>query len=91
MIYLDHAATTPIRSEVREGMIAVLDGDFGNPSSAHGWGRRAAARLEEARERVAQAIGADRSEIYFVRGGTESDNMAIRGHAEAVPRQGGTP
>ena len=90
-IYLDHAATTPIRSEVREGMIAILDGDFGNPSSAHGWGRRAAARLEEARERVAEAIGADRSEIYFVRGGTESDNMAILGHAEAVRRQGGTP
>ncbi|MCH8810747.1 MAG: cysteine desulfurase [Gemmatimonadetes bacterium] len=90
-IYLDHAATTPIRSEVREGMIAVLDGDFGNPSSAHGWGRRAAARLEEARERVAQAIGADRSEIYFVRGGTESDNMAILGHAEAVRGRGGTP
>ena len=90
-IYLDHAATTPIRPEVREGMIAILDGDFGNPSSAHGWGRRASARLEDARERVAEAIGADRSEIYFVRGGTESDNMAILGHAEAVRRQGGTP
>ena len=90
-IYLDHAATTPIRSEVREGMIAILEGDFGNPSSAHGWGRRAAAHLEEARERVAEAIGADRSEIYFVRGGTESDNMAILGHAEALRRQGGTP
>ena len=90
-IYLDHAATTPIRSEVREGMFAILDGDFGNPSSAHGWGRRAAARLEEARERVAGSIGADRSEIYFVRGGTESDNMAILGQAEAVRRRGGTP
>ena len=91
LIYLDHAATTPIRSEVREGMIAVLDGDFGNPSSAHGWGRRAAAHLEKARERVADTIGADRSEIYFVRGGTESDNMAILGHAAAVRHQGGTP
>ena len=90
-IYLDHAATTPIRSEAREGMIAILDGEFGNPSSAHGLGRRAAARLEEARERVAGAIGADRGEIYFVRGGTESDNMAILGHAEAVRRQGSTP
>ena len=86
-IYLDHAATTPVRSEVREGMIAILDGDFGNPSSAHAWGRRAAARLEEARERVAEAIGAKRGEIYFVRGGTESDNMAILGHAEAVRRR----
>ena len=90
-IYLDHAATTPIRSEVREGMIAILDRDFGNPSSAHGWGRRAAARLEEARERVAGAIGADRNEVYFVRGGTESDNMAILGHADAVRRQGDAP
>ncbi len=90
-IYLDHAATTPIRPEVREGMIAILDGEFGNPSSAHGWGRRAAARLEEARERVAGAIGADRSEVYFVRGGTESDNMAILGHAESVRRRGDVP
>ena len=90
-IYLDHAATTPIRPEVREGMMAILDGDFGNPSSAHRWGRRAAARLEEARERVAEAIGADRSEVYFVRGGTESDNMAILGHAGAVRRRGDAP
>jgi cysteine desulfurase len=91
LIYLDHAATTPIRSEVREGMIAILDGEFGNPSSAHAMGRRAATRLEEARERVAGALGADRGEIYFVHGGTESDNMAILGHAEAVRRQGTTP
>ena len=90
-IYLDHAATTPIRPEVREGMIAILDDDFGNPSSAHAWGRRASARLEDARERVAGAIGADRGEIYFVRGGTESDNTAILGHAEAVRRTGGVP
>jgi cysteine desulfurase len=90
-IYLDHAATTPIRPEVREGMIAILDGDFGNPSSAHVWGRRAAARLEDARDRVADAIGARPSEVYFVRGGTESDNTAILGHAEAVRRTGGSP
>ncbi len=90
-IYLDHAATTPIRTEVREGMIAVMEGDFGNPSSMHSWGRRAAARLEEARDRVASAIGADRSEIYFVRGGTESDNIAVLGHAAAVRDRGGTP
>ncbi len=90
-IYLDHAATTPLRAEVREGMLSILDGDFGNPSSAHGWGRRAAARLEEARERVAGAIGADRGEIYFVRGGTESDNLAILGHGDAVRRRGGAP
>ncbi len=90
-IYLDHAATTPIRPEVRDAMMAILDGEFGNPSSAHGWGRRAAARLEEARERVAAAIGAERGEIFFVRGGTESDNLAILGHAEAVCRHGGIP
>jgi cysteine desulfurase len=90
-IYLDHAATTPIRAEVREGMIAILDGAFGNPSSAHSWGRQASARLEEARERIAGAIGAERGEIYFVRGGTESDNLAILGHAEPVRRRGAIP
>ncbi len=88
-IYLDHAATTPLRDEVRDAMLPVLQEDFGNPSSAHAWGRRASARLAEARERVAHALGADRSEIYFVRGGTESDNLAILGRSAAVAAGGG--
>ena len=76
-IYLDNAATTPIRDEVRDVMLPLLQKDFGNPSSSHIWGRRASSLLEEARERVANSLGAQRSEIYFVRGGTESDNLAI--------------
>ena len=90
-IYLDNAATTPLRDEVRDAMLPILQEDFGNPSSAHTWGRRASARLEEARERVADALGARRGEIYFVRGGTESDNLAILGRAEAVRAKGESP
>ena len=90
-IYLDNAATTPLRDEVRDAMLPILQEDFGNPSSAHTWGRRASARLEEARERVADAMGARRGEIYFVRGGTESDNLAILGRAEAVRAKGESP
>ncbi len=90
-IYLDNAATTPVRDEVRDAMLPILQEDFGNPSSAHTWGRRASARLEEARERVADALGARRGEIYFVRGGTESDNLAILGRAEAVRAKGESP
>ena len=90
-IYLDNAATTPLRDEVRDAMLPILQEDFGNPSSAHTWGRRASARLEEARERVADALGAHRGEIYFVRGGTESDNLAILGRAEAVRAKGESP
>ena len=82
-IYLDHAATTPVRPEVREAMAPYLDDIFGNPSSTHRWGRRAAAALEDARERVAHALGARPPEIFFVRGGTESDNLAVLGRAVA--------
>ena len=89
-IYLDNAATTPLRDEVRDAMLPILQEDFGNPSSAHTWGRRASARLEEARERLAEAVGASRGEIYFVRGGTESDNLAILGRAAAVRADGGS-
>ncbi len=78
-IYLDHAATTPMREEVRTAMAPFLAERFGNPSSTHRWGREASAALEEARARVALALGARPSEIHFVRGGTESDNLAVRG------------
>ena len=89
-IYLDNAATTPLRNEVRDAMLPILQEEFGNPSSVHTWGRRASARLEEARERVADALGARRGEIYFVRGGTESDNLAVLGRTAAVRAQGGS-
>lgn len=82
--YLDHAATTPLRPEVRAAMDACLDGVFGNPSSAHRWGREAATALDEARARAAGALGCRPSEILFVRGGTESDNLAVRGRWAAI-------
>lgn len=78
-IYLDHAATTPMRSEVRDAMLPFLGERWGNPSSVHRWGRRARNAIEEARERVAGALGAHRSEIVFTGGGTEGDNLAILG------------
>ena len=83
-IYLDHAATTPVRARVARVMTECLAGDFGNPSSGHRWGRRARARLEGARATVAEALGADAASVYFTRGGTESDNLAVLGSARAL-------
>ncbi len=90
-IYLDHAATTPVRAEVRAAMAPFLDGVFGNPSSTHRWGREASAALEEARAACAGHIGAKASEIHFVRGGTESDNLAVAGRARWLRGEGRTP
>lgn len=81
MHYLDHAATTPVLDEVREAMQVALGTDWGNPSSVHAPGRAARALVEEARERVAEAIGASPAEIVFTGGGTEADNLAIKGAA----------
>lgn len=78
-LYLDHAATTPLRPEVRAAMDPYLSDVFGNPSSTHGPGRAARAALEEARERVAAAIHAEPAEIVFTGGGTEADNLAVLG------------
>lgn len=77
--YLDHAATTPVRPEVAAAMEAALAEDFGNPSSGHAWGRRARRRLEEARATLADALGAPADRVFFTRGGTESDNLAVLG------------
>jgi cysteine desulfurase len=90
-IYMDYAATTPVRGEVREAMEPFLWKAFGNPSSTHRWGREAQAGLEEARSRIAACLGVQRREILFVRGGTESDNLAILGRAEAHHLGGGCP
>jgi cysteine desulfurase len=90
-IYLDHAATTPAREEVREAMAPFGSDVFGNPSSAHRWGRAAEAALEEARAVVATSLGARPSEIRFVRGGTESDNLAVLGTCKALGADGGLP
>jgi cysteine desulfurase len=81
MRYLDHAATTPLRDEVLEAMLPYLRDHFGNPSSVYGVGRAAKKGLEEAREQVAAAIGAQPSEIIFTGGGTEADNLALKGAA----------
>ncbi len=83
-IYLDHAATTPVRAEVAAVMAGCLAEDFGNPSSGHRWGRRARARLEEARATLAAALGVEAGSVCFTRGGTESDNLAVLGSARGL-------
>jgi len=83
-VYLDHNATTPVHPAVVEAMTKVLREDFGNPSSVHHFGQRAKSAIDHARSSVASLIGADTSEVVFTSGGTESDNFAIRGAAEAL-------
>jgi cysteine desulfurase len=85
-IYLDHAATTPVRPEVRDAMRPFFDDEFGNPSSPHRWGRAARSALETARERVAAVLGAERHEIFFTGCGTEADNLAILGRSRLEQR-----
>ena len=81
-VYFDHSATTPVRPEVMEEMCKFMGGEnFGNPTSLHYFGRSARNAFEAAREQVASAIGAQAREIVFCSGGTESDNLAIRGVA----------
>ncbi|MEF2975634.1 cysteine desulfurase family protein [Subtercola sp. YIM 133946] len=86
MIYLDSAATTAVRREVLEAMWPYLTGDFGNPSSTHSLGERAADALAAARASVAADFGARPSEIVFTSGGTEADNLALKGIALARPK-----
>ncbi len=78
-IYLDHAATTPVRPEVLEAMQPFFGPRFGNPSSTHRWGREARTALDAARERVAKCLGANADEVCFTSGGTEGDNIAVLG------------
>jgi len=87
-IYFDNAATTMVRGEAVSAMLRVMSVEFGNPSSSHYMGRRAAGVLEAARESVAGALGADPGEIYFTSGGTEADNWAVLCAAEAFRRRG---
>jgi cysteine desulfurase len=86
MIYLDSAATTPIRREVLEAMWPYLTAEFANPSSSHAAGHRAAQALKQARADIAAALNCRPGEIIFTAGGTEADNLAIKGIALAVPR-----
>ncbi len=85
--YLDNNATTPVAPEAIEAMRPALNQVFGNPSSTHAAGQRASALVEEARQKTATCIGADPSEIVFTAGGTESNNLAIRGHLATVPNK----
>jgi cysteine desulfurase len=86
MIYLDSAATTAVRREVLEAMWPYLTGDFGNPSSHHTVGESAARALADARATVASWLGCRPGEVVFTSGGTEADNLAIKGMALANPR-----
>jgi cysteine desulfurase len=87
-VYLDHAATTPVREEVFEAMKPFYGPRFGNPSSTHRWGREARAALDEARERVGRCLGARADEICFTSGGTEGDNLAILGAWRVLKAKG---
>jgi cysteine desulfurase len=87
-IYLDHAATTPLRREVLDTMLPYLTEHFGNPSSIHAAGRRARQGLDEARETVAALIGAKPREIVFTGSGSEADNLALKGAAWAASARG---
>jgi len=88
MIYLDYNATTPAHPEVIKAMIPCFSKKFGNPSSFYRIGRETKAMLHRARTKVAACIGAEPGEIYFTAGGTESDNMAVRGIARLLKEKG---
>ncbi|NNG66898.1 cysteine desulfurase NifS [Caldanaerobacter subterraneus] len=87
-IYLDNAATTPVDKRVLEAMLPYYSDVFGNPSSPYSYGQEAKKAIEEAREKVAKALGADSDEIYFTSGGSESDNWALKGVAYALKDKG---
>ena len=87
-IYLDHNATTPLDPIVAERMAGAMRDVWGNASSIHHFGQQAKAALDEARSSVAALIGGEASEVVFTAGGTESDNLAIRGAAEALEASG---
>jgi cysteine desulfurase len=86
VIFLDHAATTPVRREALEAMWPFLTGAFGNPSSHHGLGDVAARALDDARAQVAAVVGCRAGDVVFTSGGTEADNLAVKGIALANPR-----
>ncbi|MEN1969302.1 cysteine desulfurase family protein [Lentibacillus sp. N15] len=88
VIYLDHAATTPVAKEVLDAMYPIYGEVFGNASSVHSFGRKARHYLDEARHVLAESIGAEEKEIIFTSGGTESDNLAIIGTALANREKG---
>lgn len=88
LVYLDHSATTPVRPEVLAAMLPYFANKFGNASSVHRWGYEARQAINDAREKVASLIEASPNEILFTSGGTESDNLAIRGVAHSRKAKG---
>jgi cysteine desulfurase len=87
-IYLDYNSTTPVDEAVIEAMRASLAGNYGNPSSIHSFGQKARTAIDNAREQVAALLGAKPNEIYFTSGGTEADNLALKGAAMAGRKKG---
>jgi cysteine desulfurase len=87
-IYLDHAATTPLRPDVLDAMLPYLRDHFGNPSSAHAFGRVAREALDDAHERIARRLNGEAREIVFTSGGTEANNLALKGAAWAGKGRG---
>ena len=82
-IYFDHAATTPLCKEALEKMLPYFTEVFGNPNSQHAFGRESVKAVDEARDTIAKIINAKPNEVYFTSGGTEGDNWALRGVANA--------
>src|SRR5215216_5332411 len=87
-VYLDHSATTPVDSRVAAAMARAVVETFGNASSVHGFGQQARAAIDRARREVAALIGARQNEIVFTSGGTEANNLAIRGLCTAAGAHG---
>lgn len=88
IIYADHSATTPLKEEVLKEMLPYFCKNYGNPSSIYSIGRKSKDAIEKSRKQVATAIGADENEIYFTAGGSESDNMILKGIARANKERG---
>ncbi len=89
LTYLDHAATTPVDSQVQQAMLEYFSEEYGNPSSVHRFGQRAESAVEESRQRIAAVLGCQANEIIFTSCGSESDNLALRGAASAARKQRG--
>ncbi len=87
-VYLDNSATTPVDPRVAAAMARAVVETFGNASSVHGFGQQARAAIDRARREVASLIGAKQNEIVFTSGGTEANNLAIRGLCEAAATHG---
>jgi len=88
LTYLDHSATTPVRPDVLEAMLPFLNASWGNPSSAHRFGRAARAGLEQGKRETAEALGVEPNQVIFTSGGTEADNLALIGAALAARAHG---